>query len=120
MLKEQEGRRIREAELGLVLKQYHAVGAMCHDMREEGRKLKSMLDELRRRYVASEEWGTALSKRIAEAESELQQAKESVGYKMVEKAKGWLQKFGLFRTQVDVAGRLAAMDKTSSSAIESL
>jgi 2-polyprenyl-3-methyl-5-hydroxy-6-metoxy-1,4-benzoquinol methylase len=120
MLKEQEGRRIREAELGLVLKQYHAVGAMCHDMREEGRKLKSMLDELRRRYVASEEWGAALSKRVAEAEAELQQTKDSVGYKMVEKAKGWLQKFGLFRTQVDVAGRLAAMDKATSSAAEVL
>jgi SAM-dependent methyltransferase len=88
VFKEQEARRIREAELGLVLKQYHAVGAMCHDMREEGRKLKDMLDELRKRYVASEEWGTALSKRIAEAEAELQQAKSSRVYRLVEKVKG--------------------------------
>jgi SAM-dependent methyltransferase len=88
VFKEQESRRIREAELGLVLKQYHAVGAMCHDMREEGRKLKDMLDELRKRYVASEEWGTALSKRIAEAEAELQQAKSSRLYRLVEKVKG--------------------------------
>lgn len=88
VFKEQEARRIREAELGLVLKQYHAVGAMCHDMREEGRKLKDMLDELRKRYVASEEWGTALSKRIAETEAELQQTKSSRVYRLVEKVKG--------------------------------
>jgi SAM-dependent methyltransferase len=92
VFKEQEARRIREAELGLVLKQYHAVGAMCHDMREEGRKLKDMLDELRKRYVASEEWGTALSKRIAEAEAELQQAKSSRLYRLVERVKGMFVK----------------------------
>lgn len=69
---EQEGRRIREAELSLVLKQYHAVGAMCHDMREEGRKLRDMLEELKRRYVASEEWGGALSRRVADAEQQLE------------------------------------------------
>jgi hypothetical protein len=47
-----------------------------------------MLDELRKRYVASEEWGTALSKRIAEAEAELQQAKSSRLYRLVERVKG--------------------------------
>lgn len=73
--KEQESRRIREAELGLVLKQYHAVGAMCYDMREEGRKLRDMLDELKRRYVASEEWGKSLSQRVSDAETELEQAR---------------------------------------------
>jgi SAM-dependent methyltransferase len=114
MIKEQETRRIREAELGLVLKQYHAVGAMCHDMREEGRKLKGMLDELRRRYVASEEWGSALSKRIAEAELELQQTKETVGYRVVEKVRGWLQKFGFQKQQVDVASRLVAMERVAA------
>jgi 2-polyprenyl-3-methyl-5-hydroxy-6-metoxy-1,4-benzoquinol methylase len=82
---EQESRRIREAELGLVLKQYHAVGAMCHDMREEGRKLKDMLDELKRRYVAAEEWGSALSKRVVEAEQELEQTQSSLIYRWVQK-----------------------------------
>jgi hypothetical protein len=85
---EQEARRIREAELGLVLKQYHSVGAMCHDMREEGRKLKDMLDELKRRYVASEEWGTALAKRVAEAEQELHQTQSWLPYRWVQRLKG--------------------------------
>jgi SAM-dependent methyltransferase len=92
VLMEQEARRIRESELGLVLKQYHAVGAMCHDMREEGRKLKDMLDELRRRYVASEEWGVALSKRVADAEAELQQTKSSRTYRLVQKIRGFFSK----------------------------
>jgi SAM-dependent methyltransferase len=92
IVKEQEARRIREAELGLVLKQYHAVGAMCHDMREEGRKLKDMLEELRRRYVASEEWGFALTKRISEAEAELQQARSSRIFRLIEKVKGMFSK----------------------------
>jgi 2-polyprenyl-3-methyl-5-hydroxy-6-metoxy-1,4-benzoquinol methylase len=87
LAQEQESRRIREAELGLVLKQYHAVGAMCHDMREEGRKLKDMLDELKRRYVAAEEWGSSLSKRVVEAEQELEQAQSSFVYR-------WARKIG--------------------------
>jgi hypothetical protein len=91
---ERESRRIREAELGLVLKQYHAVGAMCHDMREEGRKLKVMLDELRRRYVASEEWGTALAKRVAEAESELERARSWLPRRVVERITGLFSKTG--------------------------
>jgi chromosome segregation ATPase len=85
LAQEQESRRIREAELGLVLKQYHAVGAMCHDMREEGRKLKDMLDELKRRYVAAEEWGSALSKRVVEAEQELEHAQASRVYRWAQK-----------------------------------
>ncbi len=85
LAQEQESRRIREAELGLVLKQYHAVGAMCHDMREEGRKLRDMLDELKRRYVAAEEWGGALSKRVIEAEQELEQVQASFIYRLRKK-----------------------------------
>lgn len=92
VLQEQEARRIRETELGLVLKQYHSVGAMCHDMRVEGRKLKDMLDELRRRYVASEEWGEALSKRIADAEAELQRTKSSRTYRLLEKLRSVFSK----------------------------
>jgi hypothetical protein len=87
LYKEQESLRIREAELGLIVKQYHAVGAMCHDMRDEGRKLKGMLDELRRRYVASEEWGEALAKRLIEAETELQEATSSLPYRMLSKVR---------------------------------
>ncbi len=92
MKTEQEARRIREAEMGLVLKQYHAVGAMCHDMREEGRKLKDMLEELRRRYTASEDWGDALLKRLSEAEHELQLARSSLPVRMIEKIKGFFTK----------------------------
>jgi 2-polyprenyl-3-methyl-5-hydroxy-6-metoxy-1,4-benzoquinol methylase len=84
---EQEGRRIREAELSLVLKQYHAVGAMCHDMREEGRKLSDMLEELRRRYVASEEWGGALSKRVADAEQELERFESWWVYRLAKRVR---------------------------------
>lgn len=89
---EQEARRIREAEMGLVLKQYHAVGAMCHDMREEGRKLKDMLEELRRRYSASEEWGNALLKRLSETEHELQVARSSLPFRMLEKVRRYFSK----------------------------
>jgi SAM-dependent methyltransferase len=89
---EQESRRVREAELGLVLKQYHAVGAMCHDMREEGRKLKDMLEELRRRYVASEEWGTALAKRVAETETELAEARSSRAFRLAQRIKKFFNK----------------------------
>jgi SAM-dependent methyltransferase len=89
---EQEARRIREAEMGLVLKQYHAVGAMCHDMREEGRKLKDMLEELRRRYSASEEWGNALLKRLSETEHDLQVARSSLPFRMLEKVKRYFSK----------------------------
>jgi len=89
---ERESRRVREAELGLVLKQYHAVGAMCHDMREEGRKLKEMLEELRRRYVASEEWGSALAKRISETENELQEARSSLPFRLIPRIKEFFNK----------------------------
>ncbi len=89
---EQESRRVREAELGLVLKQYHAVGAICHDMREEGRKLKDMLEELRRRYVASEEWGSALAKRIVETETELAQARSSRAFRLAQRIKKFFKK----------------------------
>jgi len=89
---EQESRRVREAELGLVLKQYHAVGAMCHDMREEGRKLKDMLEELRRRYVASEEWGTALAKRVVETETELAEARSSRAFRLAQRIKKFFKK----------------------------
>lgn len=92
LYKEQEALRIREAELGLIVKQYHAVGAMCHDMRDEGRKLKGMLDELRRRYVASEEWGEALAKRLVEAETELQEATSSLPYRMMEKIRAFFSR----------------------------
>jgi hypothetical protein len=61
-------------------------------MRVEGRKLKDMLDELRRRYVASEEWGEALSKRIADAEAELQRTKSSRTYRLLEKLRSVFSK----------------------------
>jgi 2-polyprenyl-3-methyl-5-hydroxy-6-metoxy-1,4-benzoquinol methylase len=87
---EQEGLRIREAELSLVLKQYHSVGAMCHDMREEGRRLRNMLEELRRRYVASEEWGDSLSQRVADAEQELERVQNLWLYKGLRWIRGLL------------------------------
>jgi hypothetical protein len=74
---EQEARRVREAELDLVLKQYHSVGAMCHDMREEGRKLQAMVDELSKRSAASEAWAVALASRMGESEAELAEVKSS-------------------------------------------
>jgi chromosome segregation ATPase len=92
LAQEQEEKRIREAELGLVLKQYHAVGAMCHDMREEGRKLKDMLDELKRRYVAAEEWGSTLSQRVVEAEQELQKTQASFTYRWSQRLRRLLLK----------------------------
>lgn len=91
----QEGKealRVREAELDLVLKQYHSVGAMCQEMREEGRKLQGMVEEIRRRYLASEEWGSALADRVAEAETELQEVKSSWGYRMAEKFRALLRR----------------------------
>jgi hypothetical protein len=92
LYQEQESRRVREAELSLVLKQYHAVGAMCHDMREEGRKLKDMLEELRRRYVASEDWGAALAKRVVEAETELVETRASRGFRLAQKIKSFFKR----------------------------
>lgn len=89
---EQEAKRIREAELSLVLKQYHAVGAMCHDMRQEGLKLRDMLDELKRRYVAAEEWGDALSQRVADAEQELQQAYSWRPYRWMKRIKALMSR----------------------------
>lgn len=84
--------RVREAELDLVLKQYHAVGAMCQEMREEGRKLQGMVEDIRRRYLASEEWGTALADRIAEAEEELFEVKSSWGYRLAESIRGFFSR----------------------------
>lgn len=92
LYQEQESRRVREAELSLVLKQYHAVGAMCHDMREEGRKLKDMLEELRRRYVASEDWGSALAKRVVEAETELIETRASLTFRLSQKIKNFFKR----------------------------
>jgi 2-polyprenyl-3-methyl-5-hydroxy-6-metoxy-1,4-benzoquinol methylase len=89
---EQEAKRIREAELSLVLKQYHAVGAMCHDMRQEGLKLRDMLDELKRRYVAAEEWGDALSQRVADAEQELQKAYSWRPYRLMQRIKSLISR----------------------------
>lgn len=80
----QEELRVRKAELDLVLTQYHAVGAMCHDMREEGRKLQGMVEEIKRRYLASEEWGAALADRVVESENELHEVKASWGYRFTE------------------------------------
>lgn len=74
---EQEARRVREAELDLVLKQYHSVGAMCHDMREEGRRLQAMVDEVSKRYAASEAWAASLAARVGESEAELAEVKSS-------------------------------------------
>jgi len=91
--------RVREAELDLVLKQYHAVGAMCQEMREEGRKLQGLVDDVRRRYLASEEWGTALAERVAEAEEELQEVKSSWGYKMAEAVRGFILRGFFFRRE---------------------
>lgn len=91
----QEGKealRVREAELDLVLKQYHAVGSMCQEMREEGRKLQGMVEDVRRRYLASEEWGTALAERVAEAEEELQEVKSSWGYRLAESLRSFLSR----------------------------
>jgi len=102
LYQEQESRRVREAELGLVLKQYHAVGAMCHDMREEGRKLKDMLEELRRRYVASEDWGSALAKRVVEAETELLETRASRGFRLAQKIKSFFKR---------TPSRLVALEK---------
>ncbi len=91
----QEGKeslRVREAELDLVLKQYHAVGAMCQEMREEGRKLQGMVEDIRRRYLASEEWGSALAERVAEAEEELQDVRSSWGYRLSETLRSFLRR----------------------------
>jgi hypothetical protein len=61
-------------------------------MREEGRKLKDMLEELRRRYVASEEWGTALAKRVAETETELAEARSSRAFRLAQRIKKFFKK----------------------------
>lgn len=87
-----EALRVREAELDLVLKQYHSVGAMCQEMRDEGRKLQGMVEEVRRRYLASEEWGAALADRVAEAEGELQEVKGSWGYRMAENLRAFFRR----------------------------
>jgi hypothetical protein len=51
-----------------------------------------MVEEIRRRYLASEEWGSALADRVAEAETELQEVKSSWGYRMAEKFRTLLRR----------------------------
>lgn len=89
---EQEARRVREAELDLVLKQYHSVGAMCHDMREEGRKLQAMVDEVSKRYAASEAWAAALAARVGESEAELAQVKSSRLWRWVSAVRAFVRR----------------------------
>jgi hypothetical protein len=87
LLDERELKRVREAELDLVLKQYHAVGAMCQEMRQEGRALREMISELRHKYQTSETWASALAGRVADAETELYTLRSSLLWKMTAKAK---------------------------------
>jgi hypothetical protein len=89
---EQEARRVREAELDLVLKQYHSVGAMCYDMREEGRKLQAMVDELSKRSAASEAWAVSLASRVGESEAELAEVKSSRSWRFVSALRRYLKR----------------------------
>jgi SAM-dependent methyltransferase len=91
---EQEARRVREAELDLVLKQYHSVGSMCHDMRAEGKKLQTMVDDLSKRYAASEAWAAALASRIGESEAELAEVKSSRSWRLVSVLRRFLKRSG--------------------------
>ena len=84
---ERELKRVREAELDLVLKQYHAVGAMCQEMRQEGKALREMIGELRNKYQTSETWASALAGRVADAETELYEVRLSVVWKITTKLK---------------------------------
>jgi hypothetical protein len=84
---ERELKRVREAELDLVLKQYHAVGAMCQEMRQEGKALREMIGELRHKYQTSETWASALAGRVADAETELYTVRSSLVWKMTSKIK---------------------------------
>jgi predicted nucleic acid-binding Zn-ribbon protein len=87
LVDERELKRVREAELDLVLKQYHAVGAMCQEMRQEGKALREMISELRHKYQTSETWASALAGRVADAETELYTMRSSVLYKISSKVK---------------------------------
>lgn len=79
---EREMKRVREAELDLVLKQYHAIGAMCQEMRQEGKALREMVAELRHKYQTSETWASALAARVADAETELYTTRSSIAWKV--------------------------------------
>lgn len=79
---EKEMKRVREAELDLVLKQYHAIGAMCQEMRQEGKALREMVSELRHKYQTSETWASALAGRVADAETELYTVRSSLTWKL--------------------------------------
>ena len=85
---EREMKRVREAELDLVLKQYHAIGAMCQEMRQEGKALREMVSELRHKYQTSETWASALAGRVADAETELYTARSSLAWKLTDRLKG--------------------------------
>ena len=82
ILDEREMKRVREAELDLVLKQYHAVGAMCQEMRQEGRALREMVAELRHKYQTSETWASSLAGRVADAETELHTVRNSFAWRV--------------------------------------
>lgn len=85
---EREMKRVREAELDLVLKQYHAIGAMCQEMRQEGKALREMVSELRHKYQTSETWASALAGRVADAETELYTVRSSFSWKLSSRLKG--------------------------------
>jgi len=85
---EREMKRVREAELDLVLKQYHAIGAMCQEMRQEGKALREMVSELRHKYQTSETWASALAGRVADAETELYTVRSSLTWKLTNGLKG--------------------------------
>ena len=84
---EREMKRVREAELDLVLKQYHAIGAMCQEMRQEGKALREMVAELRHKYQTSETWASALAARVADAETELYTVRSSIAWKLIGRLK---------------------------------
>ncbi len=84
---EREMKRVREAELDLVLKQYHAIGAMCQEMRQEGKALREMVSELRHKYQTSETWASALAGRVADAETELYTVRSSIAWKISSRIK---------------------------------
>jgi predicted nucleic acid-binding Zn-ribbon protein len=84
---EREMKRVREAELDLVLKQYHAIGAMCQEMRQEGKALREMVSELRHKYQTSETWAAALAGRVADAETELYTVRSSFAWKVSSRMK---------------------------------
>jgi SAM-dependent methyltransferase len=76
-----ETKRVREAELDLVLKQYHAIGVMCQEMRQEGKALRDMVADLKHKYQTSETWASALAGRVADAETELASVRSSLTWR---------------------------------------